>query len=142
MLIVQPRLVKLGGSVMPSVASISIDRTAEKVIKEWNDVGPQVVFVDAVRQTVAITIVQRLEPAIDDDATGRVMRGPTLGEPSMLEVETAIGRGDGGAGRIEAMCVAVSVRHDLAGKAGPTRTIEFVCVSTTGDADPVTATAV
>lgn len=135
MLIHQPHSVTFGGTPLPDVASIAIDRTAAREALEWSDAGPHAVFADIPEQRTTITLV----------------RAPSRGEltpllPAQMEeltfVYSAAGTPtDALRRRVTAMCVVRDVRHALDHARGTSRQIiTMIAVALSGDSNPVTIT--
>ena len=129
MLLLNPREVSFGGVVWEDVSAVVVDRAASRAVKEWSDLGPQVVFADAPEQVVTVRVVQQV--ARDDVGT------PKPGEEGELVFQTSPAGADVPRRRVRVRCVVMDVTHELSLKNGAVRTVKLIAVSSDGVVDPV-----
>ena len=129
MLLLNPREVSFGGVVWEDVSAVVVDRAASRAVKEWSDLGPQVVLADVPEQVVTVRVVQQV--ARDDVGT------PKPGEAGELVFQTSPAGADTPRKRVRAACVVMDVTHELSVKNGAVRTVKLIAVSIDGAADPV-----
>lgn len=132
MLILNPRLVMLGGSSLRDVAAISIEREAKRMVTEFTDAGPHVAFVDVPEQIVRATITQ--------DLMDGAPNGPRPGESLSVSFVSSPTGSDSARVRWSATGVVTECSHEIVtgGRGvGAKRTIELMLVSSNGSADPV-----
>jgi hypothetical protein len=139
MLFVQPREVVFGTQKWEDVTAVTVDRVATRMVREWDDTGPHLRFVDVPDRMVTVRVVQQL-------ARGD-LSAPTLGVENTLTFVTAPTASDVGRRRVTVTGVVTGVEHALrAGKFGgasgvtATRTITMVATSSAGSVDPVVVT--
>ncbi len=133
MLILNPRLVTLGGSTLRDVQAISIEREAKRLVTEFTDAGTHVAFADVPEQIVRATITQDLMDGAPD--------GPRPGDSLAMSFVSSPTGSDSGRLRWSASGVVTQCSHEIitGGRGvGARRTIELVLVSSNGSADPVT----
>lgn len=128
MLVLNPEEVTFAGQAWPGVESIAIDRLAPRLVQEWSDAGPQVVWTDAPEQRVRIALVQRLDSGSIDS--------PLPGVLGLLRFEAARSASDAGRVTIEAQVVVGDVRHEVTRKGG-LRSIVLWALSSDGVSDPI-----
>ncbi len=129
MLLLNPREVSFGGEVWEDVSVVVVDRSASRAVKEWSDLGPQVVLADAPEQLVTVRVVQHV--ARDD------IGSPKPGETGELVFHTSPSGTDSPRKRVLVACVVMDVMHELSLKNGAVRTVKLVAVSSDGVVDPV-----
>jgi hypothetical protein len=127
MVVLRPDRVRFGNAEWEGVRRVSFDRFATRAIEEWGDDGPQLVFADVSRVRVKARIVQEFETTD--------LESPMPGAMEELRIELSSGS-DVGRKVLEAQAVVQSVSY-AAGGSRSERTITLVCVSSAGDADPV-----
>lgn len=132
MLILNPRLVAFGTTTYPDVLLIAIDRAAKRLALEWSDLGPHVAFVDVPERIVTVKLVQEVMDGSPD--------GPRPGDSATLSFVASPTGSDSARVRFTATAVVRACSHEIttSGRSiGARRTVEFVLVSATGAADPV-----
>jgi hypothetical protein len=132
MLILNPRSVTFGPSRWDNILSISVDRTPQRIIEDWSDAGPYVVFADIPEQKLRITVTQELS-ATD-------LAAPTPGDRATLSLLTSPAATDQRRQRLTTSAVVLQTKHDLSQKNAPTRTILLAPISPDGETDPITIT--
>lgn len=139
MLILQPRLVRFGPTVLENVSAVAIARSALQAVVEWGDGGPHAVFADVPRQKLTITVRQTLAAGDPADLVP--------GSSGAFILCTAPAESDAGRRKLSASVVLLSAESDLrpAEPRGPAaglgvRTLTFVALSPDGAADPLTVT--
>lgn len=130
MLLLNPRQVSFAGTLWEDVAAVVIDRSAERTVLEWSDLGPHAVLADVPEQRVSLRVVQQVTR---DD-----LAAPRPGDAGELAFCTAPAGADTPRRRLRAQCVILDVSHELSLKNGALRTIRLAAVSADGDADPIT----
>jgi hypothetical protein len=128
MLILNPQQVSFGGSAWDGVESVVVDRLGHRLVQEWGDEGPWVVFVDVPESRVRVVLRQRL-------AEG-ALSSPKPGDSGLLQFEAAASESDAGRVSVEIEAVVAEVRHDLS-RSGGVRSISLWAVSSNGSVDPV-----
>lgn len=143
MLFVQPREVMFGSQKWEDVTAVTVDRVATRVVREWDDTGPHLRFVDVPDRMVTVRVMQHL---------GRGdLTAPALGSESTLTFVTAPTASDVGRRRVTVTGVVTGVTHALsqsgfarfsggAGRLGgvsATRTITLIATSVSGSVEPV-----
>ena len=134
MIWLNPRRVTIGGAELGHVSLVSVDRTSDRVVVEYSDVGPQVAFVDVPERRVTI----RIERAVVSDGDAPVRPG----DASALSFRTAPSASGAGAREVSASVVVTSVDHEFGVRKGAVQRIQCVAVSPDGVSDPVTETPV
>lgn len=129
MLAINPQTVKFGASAWPNVASVTVDRAADKLVADVSDLGPHVVLVDVPEQRVAVRVVADLQ--------GEDLNGPRPGDAGTLVFFTSPAGTDGGRKKVSMNAVVTGVRHP-GGPRGFTRAIDLIAVSSDGITDPIT----
>jgi hypothetical protein len=143
MLFVQPREVVFGGQKWDDVTAVTVDRVATRVVREWDDTGPHLRFVDVPDRMVTVRVVQQLSRGD--------LSAPGVGNESVLTFVTAPTASDVGRRRVTVTGVVTGVTHALSAAAGTqgrfgqsgmnaTRTITIVATSSNGGLDPVVIT--
>lgn len=133
MLILNPRIVTLGGATLRDVQAISIEREAKRLVTEFTDAGPHVAFADVPEQIVRATITQDLMDGTPD--------GPRPGDSLALSFVSSPTGSDSTRVRWSASGVVTKCSHEIVtgGRGvGARRTVDVVLVSSNGTADPVT----
>lgn len=135
-LILNPQSVVFGSATLERVSFVVIERVGARVVVEWGDGGPQVVFADVPEQRVNAKVVQDMDVAAVD--------GPRPGNSGELTFVASMSGADGGTKTVSATAVVTGVQYEIgrstAGTGVPpraTRTLNFVLVSSDGAADPV-----
>lgn len=128
MLVLNPERVTFAGQSWEGVESIAIDRLAHRLVQEWSDAGPQMVWADVPEQRVRLALVQRLDRG--------AIEGPLPGALGLLRFEAARSGSDAGRVTIEAQVVVGDVRHEVTRKGG-LRSIVLWALSSDGVSDPV-----
>jgi hypothetical protein len=128
MLVLNPRRVTFAGATWEHVTVLSIDRTAERTVLAWTDLGPYASLADVPEQRVTVRIVQELDV--------ESFEAPRPGDLGVLSFETTPAGSDGDRRRFEASAVVMEVTHELSFRKGALRTIVLECVSNGAD-DPV-----
>lgn len=132
MLVLNPRRVRFGAAVWEEVTAVAVDRSAEREVVEWGDLGPYTIFADVPEQRVTVKVVQE------------VMRGgieaPRPGEEGELVFFTSPAATEAGRQRVSVQAVVTDVEHELSLRGGAVRTVTLVGVSADGVTDPVTVT--
>ncbi|RMD63572.1 MAG: hypothetical protein D6824_05145, partial [Planctomycetota bacterium] len=59
MLLLSPHRTTLLGKTLGGVQLVALDRRAPRLVREWSDLGPHLVFADAAEQLVQLRIVRR-----------------------------------------------------------------------------------
>ncbi|MCC6284202.1 MAG: hypothetical protein IT439_02695 [Phycisphaerales bacterium] len=130
MLILSPDKVTFAGEPWREVASVSIERAAEKSVLEWSDNGPHAVYGDVPEERMTLRVVRVLsESELDGPAPG------ALGE---LVLFTSNGASDGRRRRLRALGVIERIAYQYVQKSGATQTITLLAVSPAGDVCPLT----
>jgi hypothetical protein len=129
MLILNPRRVTFAGTQWNDVTLVAIDRAATRLAVGYSDNGPHPTFADAPEQRTTVRVVM-------DASSGLV--APRPGDAGTLSLTTSPTASDAAAQTLTASCVVTRVSHELGLKHTPTRTIEFIALSTNGAADPIT----
>lgn len=130
MLVLNPREVTIGAETLEDVLAVVVDRTPEKRVVEWSDLGPHPVLADVPERRSTVRIVQQL-------ATGD-LGGVSPGDEVALAFHTSPTAASTGRRRVSATIVVTGVSHELSRKRGAVRTIEGVAISPDGAADPIT----
>ena len=128
MLIFNPEKVSFAGDDWAGVESVAVDRLGHRLIQEWSDDGPWMVFVDVPEQRVKVVVVQRLEEG--------ALSSPIPGDSGTLRFEGAASSSDAGRIAVQMEVVVGEVRHDILRKGG-LRTMVLWAVSSDGSSDPV-----
>jgi hypothetical protein len=128
-IVLNPRLVEIGGVSYDGVRSVSIDRRARRTVLEWSDNGPQAVMGDAPERVVEIRVSRE------------VTRDDALSLEPGTEVEVvlhaSVTSSQSGLRRVRVERAMVEgVRYQVGGR-GATQTIELVALSSDGSEDPV-----
>lgn len=134
MLLLHPRRVTFGSATWGDVESVAVERSAEKVIAQWSDDGPHVVLADVPEQRVTVKVVQALQ--------GGTVDAPVPGEQAALAFETSPNSSGASVTTVSMVAVVLGVSYGVTRKAGSSRTIELMAISTDGSADPVSVTTV
>lgn len=127
MVVIRPAQVTFGGEVWGAVDRVTIDRVGTRLVREWSDDGPHLVFADVAAQVVRARVTQALDQT--------TLTGPLPGELEELRVELAAG-GDEGRRLVRFDAVVESVTHEVSGSRA-VRTVSLIAVSDEGDEDPV-----
>ena len=129
MLILHPTRVSFAAEPWEDVTAISIDRSAQREIIEWGELGPHAVFADVPEQLVIIKVAMELT---------RTMSGaPAPGDQGTLIFETGPTTSDGSRRTISALAVVRAATHQLSRQKGAVRSVELIAISLTGAADPI-----
>ncbi len=129
MLILNPQQVTFDGVDWREVESIAVDRLGHRLVQEWSDEGPWMVFVDVPEQRLRVVLRQR----VDEGA----LSSPTPGDAGLLRFEAARSSSDAGRVSVEMEATIGEVRHDLT-RNGGVRSMVLWAVSVDGATDPVT----
>lgn len=135
MLILHPARLTLGPHTFTDVESVAINRIATRSVIEIGDAGPHALFADVPEQRTTITITRRLA------ATHALSLLP--GQTLPLSVDLSREATDAGRTRLQASCVLLESRHDLAaaipgsGRARALHVLSLVALSPDGVADPI-----
>lgn len=131
MLALRPGSVRLMGAPLDGVVSVSVDRTAERLVVERGEAGPHATFVDAPEVRVRITV--RRELGADAPEPCRP------GDEGSLRFRFGGNGSDARESEASALVVAASVSYGApsAGR-GVEQRIELIGVSPDGAADPLT----
>lgn len=130
MIWLRPEGVTFDGVVLANVSSVSVDRASARLVEEWADGGPHVVFADAARRRVTIRVVRAVTEA--------EVLAPDVGELGALSFTPSTNASSGGRVTVTAgQAVVTSVTHSVSRGGGSTQTIEFVALSSDGAKDPV-----
>jgi len=134
-LIITPAAVRFDTLTLDDVTLIAIERTAERAIVEWSDLGPHPTFADVPEQRITVKVASRVSRGD--------LAAPTPGQQGELSFVVSPQGTGAAAKRHAAQCVVVAVKYEIvhaAGSAakGPSavRVIELVAVSSSGAADP------
>jgi hypothetical protein len=130
MLLLNPRQVTFAGDLWDDVATIVIDRSANRTTLEWSDLGPHPVLADVPEQQVTVRVVQQVARAD--------IGAPRPSEAGELLFHTAPAGADTPRKRLRAQCVVLDVTHELSLKHGALRTIKLIALSPDGATDPIT----
>ena len=125
-----PREVAFGLVTWSNVASVTIERSAERSFVEFSDDGPHVVLADVPEQRVDVRVSQEL---LGDD-----MDVPKPGEEGTLVFETAPSSSGANRRSVSMTAVVLNVKYQVSRKSGSARTVELIAVSSDGLVDPVT----
>jgi len=136
MLILNPDRVRFAGQAWPVVTAVMVDRSAERLVESWADMGPYAVLVDVAEQRVTIRVTLALS-ATD-------LPGPELGAQGLLEVWTSPTASAAQRVRVAGQAVITGVRHEMgargvaASAAGAgMRVVTLAAVSDDGKLDPL-----
>ena len=135
MVVLDPQQVELSGAALSGVRSITIGRTPERLLEEWQDGGPFCIFADVARLRVTVKVVRWV-------GASELGAAVEPGEVSTLRFSVT---GDGTASqRVQVQCVCSSVTHEAgiaesSGRmpSGVVQKIELRGVSFQPDDDPV-----
>jgi hypothetical protein len=139
MLIMTPTSVRFDTLTLDDVMLIAIERSAERAVVEWSDLGPHPTFADVPEQRITVKLSRR------------VHRGDlaALAPGQMGELSFVVSpQGTAAAAKKHAaQCVVLGVRYELVHAAGSTakgpsavQVIELVAVSASGSAEPFVVT--
>jgi hypothetical protein len=137
MLILNPRLVVLGATKFHDVLAVSVEREAKRLVTQWSDFGPHVVFADVPEQIVRVRVVQEVMDGAPD--------GPRPGDTGVLSFVMSPTGLDSLRKRWSAMAVVTACTHENVTNGrgiGARRTVECVLVSINGASDPVSVVPV
>lgn len=135
MLILTPASVRFDTLTLDDVTLIAVERSAERAVVEWSDLGPHPTFADVPEQRTTVKLSRR------------VFRGelasPNLGQLGELSFVVSPAGTAAATRKHAAQCVVLAVRYDLVNGAsgaakGPiaAQTIELVALSSSGSAEP------
>ncbi|MGV6814162.1 MAG: hypothetical protein ACWA5W_04020 [Phycisphaerales bacterium] len=127
MIVLRPDEVKFGNSVWSGVARVTVDRVSVETVDAWDDLGPNLVFVDVARQRVVVRVMQEIE--------GDEFGGATPGEQGLFSFVGSTGS-DAGHRQVSCQAVVESVMNKVSDY-GSSRVITLVAVSSDGSVDPV-----
>lgn len=133
MLVLNPQQVTINNARLDHVSAIAINRTADRLAIEHDDLGPFPVFADVPAQRVTVVITRDL---ISNDADLE----NTLTPGAEVDVAFTLVPNQSAAGARALTCAIVitSVVSTLHRNGGARQTIEGLALSTDGVADPVT----
>jgi hypothetical protein len=131
MIVLRPGEVKFGSDDWDNVARVSVDRLSSQTIDEWDDLGPNLVFVDVVRRRAVIRVSQEI---VGDD-----LSSPIPGDLGVFSFVGSAGS-DVGERKVEANAVVESVLSKVS-DFGSTRVITLIAVSSDGSVDPITVSS-
>jgi len=138
MLILNPQSVVFGSVVLEQVTMVAMDRVGTRVVLEWGDGGPHVVFADVPEQRVNVRVVQEVDVVVESVKPG------DLGTLSFV---ASMSGADAGRRKVSATAVVTGVGYEVGRSAASTgaapraiRTLTFVLVSGNGATDPVVVT--
>jgi hypothetical protein len=139
MLVLTPDIVRFEDLTWEDCTAVTVSREASRLVKEWNDTGPHVAFVDVPERTLTVKVTRELtlsEPGND--------LGAAIGRLGWLRFYTATGGSDAGRQRISVRCVLTEAITQASPTTGRSVTpivrqiITFVGVSPDGGAaDPM-----
>ena len=139
MLITTPAAVRFDTVTLDDVVLIAVERSAERAIVEWSDLGPHPTFADVPEQRITVKVSRRI-------ARGDLsaLTPGHLGELSFVVSHAGTAAA---AKKHAAQCVVLGVKYDLSAAASgkqpsAVQTIELVAVSSTGSAEPFVVTDV
>ena len=132
MLLLNPRRVEFDGDTWGHVASIAIERSADRLLVEWSDAGPHAVLADVSAQRVRVEIVQEL--------LGEDMDTPKPGRAGPLTFTTSPSSTDQPSREVAMTAVIESVSYEVSLRRGSVRRIALTATSPDGTTDPVTVT--
>ena len=139
MLITTPANVRFDTLTIDDVTLIAIERSAERAIVEWSDLGPHPTFADVPEQRITVKVARRI-------ARGD-LSAPTPGQLGDLSFVVSPQGTAAAAKKHAAQCVVLSVKYDLVSAPGAStrapgaiQTIELVAISSSGSAEPFTIT--
>ena len=124
--------VQFDGVEYRNVLSVSIDRKATLIAKEWSDFGPHVVFADVPEREVIVHVKRQV--------TESAPEAPKPGDHVSLSFQTAIGATDAQRRSVQASVVVLGTSIAFAPKQGWVESIECLAISADGEADPITMT--
>jgi len=127
-LVLNPEKVSFAGQVWEAVESIAIDRLVHRLVQEWSDLGPHVVFCDVPEQRVRLVLVQKLDEGS--------IESPKPGDAGTLSFEAARSGSDAGRVVVSGDMVVGEVRHEVTRKGG-VRSVVMWAVSSDGASDPI-----
>lgn len=130
MIIIRPNQVTFSGAVWAGVERVAIERSANRLIKEWSESGPYPTLIDVPEQLVRVRIIQSVDQT--------QMAAPRPGDLGQLRVELSAGA-DEGRRLVRIDAVVDSVGYDLT-QSKATRTVTLIAQSAQGDEDPVLVT--
>ncbi len=134
MLLLSPHRTTLLGKTLGGVQLVALDRRAPRLVREWSDLGPHLVFADAAEQLVQLRIVRRpIDPA---DAAASFAPGAQ----GALTVSAATGAAQSAAIDLSCQVVIEAVEHDFSDRKGAVQTIRCLALSSDGAQDPITIT--
>ena len=136
MLIPTPAHVRFDTLTLDDVTLIAIERSADRAIVDWSDLGPHPTFADVPEQRITVKVSRR------------VHRGDlaALFPGQMGELSFVVSpQGTAAAARKHAaQCVVLAVKYDLlraaAKEPSAIQTIELVAISSSGSAEPFVVT--
>lgn len=131
MLVLRPDEVRFGSAVWSGVLRVRVDRLSVETVDEWDETGPNAIFVDVVRRKVVIRVTQELG---SDE-----LESPIPGDAGRLTLVTGEGS-DVERRRVSADVVVESVLGRVS-DFGASRTITLIAYSGSGDEDPVTVSS-
>lgn len=134
MIWLNPEKVTLGSFELKDVTLVAVDRTARRTAEEWTDIGPHVGFADVPEQRVSVSIARRI---LETETTG-----PRPGESHLLTFRTAAGASAAAVRQVSMTVVITSVEHAITAGGRASQGIKGIAVSSDGQADPITETAV
>jgi len=133
MLVLNPQHVSINNARLDHVSAIAINRAADRLAIERDDLGPFPVFADVPAQRVTIVITRDLlsnDANLEDD----LMPGAEVD----LTFTLAPNQSAAGARALACTVVITSVASTLQRNGGARQTIEGLALSTDGVADPIT----
>jgi len=135
-LIVTPTSVRFDTLTLDDVTLIAIERSAERAVVEWSDLGPHPTFADVPEQRITVKVARRIARAdLVSPAPGQ------LGELSFVVSPSGTAAA---ARKHAAQCVVLAVKYDLLRAASKEpiaiQTIEFVALSSSGSAEAFVVT--
>ncbi len=127
MLVLRPKGVRFGGTEWVGVSRVAIDSSSVEMAEEWDEEGPNLMYVDSTRRKTSVRVYQ--------DIDGDDLASPDPGEEASIRID--VDRGNDADSRVILMSVVVqSVSYSFSGSRA-TREIRLVAVSSRGDVEPV-----
>lgn len=136
MLITTPTSVRFDTLTLDDVTLIAIERSAERAVVEWSDLGPHPTFADVPEQRITVKLSRRVHRGD--------LAAPSPGQMGELSFVVSPQGAAAAAKKHAAQCVVLGVKYELvhaAGK-GPSavQVLELVAVSSSGSAEPFVVT--
>jgi hypothetical protein len=139
-LVIQPEVVRFETEVWEDVSSVSIERSAARLVEAWGERGPHAELVDVAEIRTTVKLTRRL-------ARGEVSR-LGLGRQGVLTVHVGPGGTDAGREKVEVRCVLTGIATSAGAGGGGTgagvQVLTFVANGVgvdgagNGSVDPVT----